>query len=216
MQEAEKTFGEDDYLPLSALQHFIFCPRQCALIHIEYAWAENRLTAEGKHFHDRVHEAGDESRGDIRFVRGLTLRSTRFGLIGKADLVEFHRRPNRTWQPYPVEFKRGRSKLGDCDRIQLCAQAVCLEEMLNTDVPEGALYYRQPKRREPIILDSLLRSSFESAVAGLRQLIRSQQTPAPQFEKKCSACSLIDVCGPRFSKVSHSAINYLDREVDSS
>ena len=121
-------FSEDELLPLSALQHLLFCERQCALIHIEQAWAENRLTVEGKNLHAKVHEADDESRGDLRIVRGLRLRSLRLGLVGQADVVEFHKQGD-AWLPFPVEYKRGKPKPEPCDEVQLCAQAICLEEM---------------------------------------------------------------------------------------
>ena len=129
-------FTEDNLLPISALQHLLFCERQCALIHLERAWQENRLTAEGRIMHERVHEGGDETRRDVRIVRGLRLRSLALGLVGIADVVEFHRAADGvavpesagTWRPFPVEYKRGRPKSEPWDAVQLCAQALCLEE----------------------------------------------------------------------------------------
>ena len=205
--------NEDDLVPISALQHFLFCERQCALIHIEQIWGENRLTAEGKLLHDRTHEAGNESRGDVRLARGLRLRSLKYGLSGQADLVEFHKQNDGSWRPYPVEYKHGKLKIIDCDRVQLCAQAVCLEEMLNTDVPEGAIYYGQPKKREIVCLSSVLRDTLASAVSGLHRLISSNLTPLAKYDKKCEACSLVDLCQPRLPK-SHDAVEkYLEREL---
>lgn len=215
MAEDSLPSGEDDYFPLSALQHFVFCPRQCALIHIECLWQDNRLTAEGKAFHDRVHDAGAESRGDLRLVRGLKLSSRRFGLMGVADLVEFHFQLDGSWQAYPVEYKRGRSKRDDCDRIQLCAQAVCLEEMLGRSIPEGALYYLQSHQREVVPLNASLRSDLASAVEGLRRLLKQGQTPPPTFDKKCQACSLVDDCRPRWPRGKHIVRDYLNREAES-
>src|SRR6266542_4457015 len=144
-------YAEDDLLPLSALQHLIFCERQCALIHIEQIWADNVLTVEGTFLHERTDSAAMESRASVRIARGLALHSLRLGLSGKADVVEFHRagddRPGTTlpgvsgrWVPVPVEYKRGKPKQDDSDRVQLCAQAVCLEEMLAVSVPSGALF----------------------------------------------------------------------------
>jgi len=122
------SYLEDDLIQLSALQHYAFCPRQCALIHVEQVWSENLLTAEGRIMHEHVHEEGDESRGDIRIERGVSLRSLQLGLIGKADVIEYHRQPDGSWQAFPVEYKRGKPKPDDSDKIQLCAQAICLEE----------------------------------------------------------------------------------------
>ena len=138
------TYTEDDLLPLSGLQHLLFCERQCALIHIEQVWAENVLTAEGRIMHERVHEEGKESRGDVRIEFGMPLRSLRLGLIAKADVVEFHRDreyPDDLWRPFPVEYKRGKPKKGNFDKVQLCGQAMCLEEMLDVEIPAGALFY---------------------------------------------------------------------------
>lgn len=215
MSEKKWLFSDEDYIPLSALQHFVYCPRQFALIHLEHAWAENRFTAEGKVLHERAHMAGREKRGDVKLVRGLMLRSEFFGLTGKADTVEFHRRRDGTWQPYPVEFKRGNPKSSDCDRIQLCGQAICLEEMLGTAVPEGALFYKQDKRREVVVFESGLRSAFEDAVEGVRRLIATELTPPPQHDVKCRACSLITICLPRLLKSNHAVADYLDREAES-
>lgn len=138
---ATHMFSEDTLLPISALQHLLFCERQCALIHIEGLWAENRLTVEGQHLHRKAHEGPDETRGDLRVVRGLALRSLRLGLIGKADVVEFQsdERSDGPRRPFPVEYKRGKPKSHEADRVQLCAQALCLEEMLAVAVPEGAI-----------------------------------------------------------------------------
>jgi len=122
-------FNPDDLIQLSALQHYAFCPRQCALIYVEQVWTENRLNAEGRIMHERVHEEGSETRGDVRIERGVSLRSLEMGIIGKADVIEYHRQPDGTWQAFPVEYKRGKPKPDDSDKIQLCAQAMCLEEM---------------------------------------------------------------------------------------
>ncbi len=205
---------EEDMLPLSALQHLAFCERQCALIHLEQAWAENRLTAEGRLLHERVHEREDETRGDVRIARGLRLRSRGLGLVGQADVVELHRQPDGAWRPYPVEYKRGRAKPDDCDRIQLCAQAMCLEEMLNEAVPEGALFYGQPRRREAVAFTPDLRARVEDAARRLHELIRSGKTPAAQYARKCENCSLLDLCRPRMVRGPESVSRYLKSAVE--
>jgi len=142
------TYTEDDLIPISALQHFVFCERQCALIHIEQAWTENRLTAEGRLLHERVHDQGGESRAGVRIERGLPLRSLRLGLVGVADVVEFHPLSEGGWRPFPVEYKRGKPKRNACDEIQVCAQALCLEEMLGVRIPAGALFYGKTHRSQ--------------------------------------------------------------------
>lgn len=191
-------YSEDDLLPLSALQHLAFCERQCALIHIEQQWAENRLTAEGRQLHERVHEQESESRGDTRIVRALRIRSLRLGLIGVADVVEFHHQPDGTDQPFPVEYKRGRPKPDRCDEVQLCAQAMCVEEMLAITVSSGAIFYGQPRRRLEVSLGAGLRDETETLAARLHILQQSGRTPPPVYEKKkCDHCSLQALCLPK-------------------
>jgi CRISPR/Cas system-associated exonuclease Cas4 (RecB family) len=284
-------YDEADLLPISALQHLAFCERQWALIHLEGQWAENPLTVEGHHLHDRTHQPETESRGDLRIARGLRLRSLRLGLSGIADVVEFHRvdsnevhchserseeprpdpqtrprllatarqrschsresgNPVRSgdvdprfrggdegssfisiggpqahdnlgmtqagagqgtglpagvplpglrglWQPAPVEYKRGRPKLGPYDEIQLCAQALCLEEMLGVAISAGALYYGQPHQRQEVALNVELRERTEKLAARLHELTRIGRTPLAIYEKKCERCSLLTLCMPR-------------------
>ena len=186
-------YSEDDLLPLSALQHLLYCDRQCALIHIEQVWGENRFTAEGRLAHDHVHSAGHEIRGDVHIARNLSLRSLRLGLIGKADVVEFHGAT-----PYPIEHKRGHSKTNRCDEVQVCAQALCLEEMLGKPVPEGALFYGEPRRRTPVVFDPALRTETEDAAARLHRLLETGLTPPAVYDKaKCERCSLLDQCKPK-------------------
>jgi CRISPR-associated exonuclease Cas4 len=191
------TFAEADLVPLSALQHFMFCPRQCALIHVEQIWVESGLTAEGRLLHEKVDAGGAESRRDVRRVLALPIRSLRLGLVGKADVVEFHRQADGTWKPYPVEHKRGRRKKEDWDRVQLCAQALCLEEMLNVEVPEGALFYGKEQRREVVVIGEGLRRETETVAAAAHALFAAGDTPLPVYAKKCESCSLVDVCLPR-------------------
>jgi len=192
-------YSEDDLAMISALQHLIFCPRQCALIHIEQQWTENRLTAEGRILHERVHTAGGESRSKVRIEFDVPIRSLRLGLIGRADIVEFHLQESGIWQPYPVEYKRGRPKKDRSDEVQLCAQAICLEEMLNCDVPEGALYYGQKKRRQNISIDESLRQTTMETAVRLHDLLRSNVTPPPEYGEKCESCSFISQCLPKIS-----------------
>ena len=216
-------FDEDELLPLSALQHLVFCERQCALIHIEQLWADNALTIEGEHLHDRVHEgAHTESRGDVRIARGVAFRSLRLGLSGIADVVEFHRVanggahiPNASglWRPFPVEYKRGRPKRDHCDEVQLCGQALCLEEMLQTNVPEGALFYGTNRRRFDVKFDGALREETDQAAARLHRLIAARITPAAVREPKCDKCSLLELCMPAVTSGGRSARRYLQRTV---
>jgi len=208
-------YTEDDFIPLSALQHLIFCERQCALIHIEQAWAENLFTAEGKIMHERVHEADRQSRGKVRIEYSMWLRSLRLGLIGKADVVEFYRRPAlqkagpAEWIPFPVEYKRGKPKKDNCDKVQLCAQALCLEEMLNVEVPCGALFYGKKRRRTDVVFDSALRQQTEDTAMRLHELIASGRTPKPVYMKKCDSCSLAKICLPKTIERKRSVKRYL-------
>jgi len=209
-------YTEDELLPISALQHLLFCPRQCALIHLEQAWSENALTAGGRVLHDKVHNAEDEICGDVFVARGLRLRSLSLGLTGIADVVEFHpvqggeepggatppgavALPGRAglWRPYPVEYKRGRKKFGDCDNVQLCAQAMCLEEMLSCQIPAAALFYGKTRRRTVVPLGEPLRRITAQASASLHELIAAGRTPPGQYSAKCDSCSIFDQCMPK-------------------
>lgn len=202
-------YSEDDLLPLSALQHLVFCERQCALIHIEQVWEENRLTAEGRIMHEKVHEVGQESRGEVRVERGVALRSLRLGLIGKADVVEFYKREKDLWQPFPVEYKRGKPKPDDCDKVQLCAQAMCLEEMLNKEIQSGAIFYGKTRHRLDVVFDETLRKEVEEAARKAHVLIEIGVTPKPVYDKKCERCSLVGQCLPKASGKKASVENYL-------
>jgi CRISPR-associated exonuclease Cas4 len=215
-------FTDDDLLPLSALQHLLFCERQCALIHVEQIWVESSLTAEGRHLHERVDAGQAESRGSLHIARGIPLRSLRLGLSGKADLVEFHRLPegeagavldgrSGNWRLLPVEYKRGRPKAHRADEVQLCAQAMCLEEMLAAEVPVGALFYGETRRRQEVALDPTLRALTEATARRLHELVASGVTPAPVREPKCDRCSLLEVCMP--GAPARSAATYLGRSL---
>ena len=204
-------YTEEDLIMISALQHISFCERQCALIHIEQIWDENRATAEGRIMHERVHEQDHESRGNVRIEYGLPLRSLKLGLVGKADVVEFHRLDKDRWQPFPVEYKRGKPKPDDCDLIQLCAQAMCLEEMLSVSVPKGAIFYGKTRRRLDVSFDEPLRQETEEAAKRTHQLISSGITPPPVYEKRCESCSLIGECLPKAIGKKSSVKRYLAR-----
>ena len=189
-------YPESDLVPLSALQHYVVCPRQCALIHLEAVWIENARTAEGRVQHERVDRGGAEARRNVRRAYGVALRSLRLGIAGRADVVEFHRAADGSERPFPVEHKRGRPKTGDEDRVQLCAQALCLEEMLGTPVPEGALFYGQSRRRTDVAFTTELRNRAEAAAAAVRQLFETGATPPPPAVAPCQSCSLLPACRP--------------------
>ncbi|MFH1496614.1 MAG: CRISPR-associated protein Cas4 [Verrucomicrobiota bacterium] len=185
-------YREDELRPISALQHLRFCPRQCALIHLEQVWEENRLTAEGRVLHEKAHEPRHETRAGVRTTRSLPLRSFALGLSGVADIVEFH--PDGTL--VPVEYKRGKPKADGCDAIQLCAQALCLEEMLGRPVPAGALFYGQTRRRQDIVFDASLRDETVAVARELHALLAAGVTPHAVRAPKCDACSLLNLCLP--------------------
>jgi CRISPR-associated exonuclease Cas4 len=193
---------EDALIPLSALQHYLFCPRQCALIHVEQLWAEDAATAEGRLLHDKVDSGKPETRPGVRIARGMALRSLALGVVGKADVVEFHRiGRGRQPQPFPVEYKRGKPKAHRADEVQLCAQAICLEEMFSVVVPEGALYYGVTRRRQVIPLDGSLRALTAEVAVAAREMIGAGRTPLPVRMPACRRCSLESLCQPaRFER----------------
>lgn len=200
------SWQEEDFLQLSGLQHFAFCRRQWALIHIEDQWAENYRTVDGHLMHEKVHDQEfRESRGDLLIVRGLAVHSVELGVSGQCDAVEFRRdsdgvplrgREGR-WIPYPVEYKRGRPKEHQADELQLCTQAMCLEEMLCCTVPEGALYYGEPRRRMLVSFTPELRKQVKDSLLEMHELYKRRYTPKVKPSKACNACSLKDLCLPR-------------------
>ena len=202
-------YAEEDYLQLSGLQHFAFCRRQWALIHVENQWVENLRTVEGTLLHARAHnEKLRELRGDILTLRGLTVFSPSLGLSGKCDVVEFHADPfgvslrgeKGLWRPYPVEYKRGAPKAGNEDALQLCAQALCLEEMLCCSIPEGSLYYGETHRRAQVTLDGALRQQVRDLSEEMHRLYARGHTPRVKPAKACNACSLKDLCLPALTR----------------
>ena len=210
-------YNEDDYLLLSGLQHFAFCRRQWALIHIENLWAENLRTTEGHLLHERAHDASvRERRGNTITVRGVSFSSRTLGVSGQCDVLEYHADPGGvplpdtegTWLPYPVEYKRGKAKENPADRLQLCGQAMCLEEMLCCDIPEGALFYGETRRREVVRFTDELRQEVRDDLAEMHRLFRRGYTPKVKPSKSCNACSLKELCLPRLLKT-RSVADYL-------
>jgi CRISPR-associated exonuclease Cas4 len=201
-------YSESDFLSISALQHLMFCPRQWGLIHIEQLWSENYLTALGQVMHTKVHDADSENRPGKRITRGLRLHSFTYGLIGQADVVEFHKIDAADgysvglegvagrWRPVPVEYKRGKPKAGSCDEVQLCAQALCLEEMLGVSIGQGQLFYGLPRRRLDVEFDNALRTQTIGLIEQMRQLFEVGVTPRAKYEKKCKSCSMLSQCMP--------------------
>ena len=198
----------EETLMLSALQHYAYCPRQFALIHIEQVWAENRFTAEGKLLHERVDSGAAEQRGKTRSERSVLLKSRHYGLTGMMDLLEIEQ--DEPPKYFPVEYKRGKPKIQDWDRIQLCAQALCLEEMRGVEIKEGAIWYWEVRRREPVVFDESLRRVTQEAIAGAHALMDAGMTPRPiDNRKRCRACSLFDLCEPNAFRKDQSS-SYVD------
>ena len=202
-------FEETEYLQLSGIQHFAFCRRQWALIHIENQWAENDRTVDGEIMHERAHDSNlRETRGNLRVSRGMYIHSSRLGVSGQCDVVEFRKCERGIpmpdweglWLPFPVEYKRGRSKETDADRLQLCAQAICLEEMLCCDIPAGALYYGETRNRETVEFTSGLREQVCRMLEEMHAYYRRGYTPKVKRSKSCNACSLNQICLPGIMK----------------
>ncbi len=216
-----------ELLPISALQHLLYCERQCALIHLEQVWAENRFTAEGNVMHEKAHDGPDELKAGVRIVRGLAVKSEALGLSGQCDVVEFHRSagvPLSQGGPLsplsgelilPVEYKRGKPKAHRADEVQLCAQALCLEEMMGAAVPEGRLFYGQTRRRMDVIFDAELRALTAETARRLHKLITNRVTPPAVYEeRKCDACSLIELCMPQAMRFQKGAGAWFARQVE--
>jgi CRISPR-associated exonuclease Cas4 len=214
-------YSEDELIPVSALSDITFCERRAALHFIERIWEDNLFTAEGTILHERVDEGSNtEVRGNIRMAHSVYLRSLILGLIGKADVVEFHKTEtdgiklegvSGFWMPFPVEYKRGHLRHEHSFDVQLCAYALCLEEMLNVKVPEGALFYGKTKRRLGVYFDEALRQKTEDTARRLHELIESGITPKAEYSSKCKKCSLVEMCLP---KISNKASNYLMKAIE--
>lgn len=202
-------YREEDYLLLSGIQHFSFCRRQWALIHIEQQWQENLKTVEGNIVHENCHdEHFFEKRGDLLITRGIRIFSRIMGVTGQCDVVEFYKSEEGCllhgyggyWLPYPVEYKRGKSKSIDADRLQLCGQAMCLEEMLGTTINKGAIYYHESNRREEVQLTDSLRKKVKDLLAEMHEYYSRGYTPVVKAKNGCASCSLKEICMPVICK----------------
>jgi CRISPR-associated exonuclease Cas4 len=202
-------YSEDDYLPLSGIQHYRFCKRQCAFIHTEQQWSENFFTAHGRTLHEKVHSETGESRGDKRIERGLQISSALLGLSGQTDAVEIY----TDGIVCPIEYKRGTIKTDITDEVQLCAQAICLEEMLRVSIDSGYLFYEKIKRREKVIFTPELRARTLQLSDEYHALIASGEIPAADYTKKCESCSFIDNCFPESAGRRKSVEGYIKRRL---
>jgi len=190
-------FGEDDYIQLSSLQHYVFCPRQCGLIHVEDVWTDNMFTVRGEILHEKVDTDTYETRGTLKTVRGLRIHSTRLGIVGRCDVVEFRKGKNEQEEVLPVEFKSGEPKEDLSDKVQLCAQVLCLEEMLNTKITQGAFFYGKIRRRNLVEIDIELRTQTEAIIVSVHEIVSKKKVPPAKYSEKCRNCSLEDACMPR-------------------
>lgn len=204
-------FTEDELLPLSALQHWLYCPRQCGLIHLEQVWAENKFTAEGQVLHHKAHEGPDESKAGVRITRSLSVRSFVLGISGQCDIVEFH----ADGRVVPVEYKRGKPKSHRADEVQLFAQAICLEEMLGVTISSGGLFYGENRRRTAVEFDADLRQLVAETAAALHAMIDSRVTPLAEYEaRRCDACSLIELCQPKAMRFKRGAAAWFRTQIN--
>jgi CRISPR-associated exonuclease Cas4 len=215
-------YTDEELLLLSGIQHMAFCPRQWALIHIEQQWEENVKTIEGKHLHERVDDPFSKDSGSELVVwRSVNLISYRLGLTGRADVIEFKKTENGIdlpgksgkWTPYPVEYKRGKPKPDERDEVQLCAQAICMEEMFNTNIREGALFYGETRRRAVVPFTHELRNKVTDYATEMHRLFQQGITPAPDYKPHCKSCSLFDICLPKQMHSLKTASNYLKTEL---
>ena len=208
---------DEDLHPISALQHMAFCPRQAALIHLDQVWEENQRTAEGRTLHERVDEGYREFRKGLRQFSGVRVQSLTLGLYGKLDVVEVERvadAPDTAvflglsgdWKIRPVEFKRGEPKAEDCDRIQLCAQALCLEEMTGASIPDGSIFYGKIRRRDEVAFDAELRQQTREIILAFDDMMRMRRLPPAKWMKGCRACSLIGICQPKSAEPAKVAV----------
>jgi CRISPR-associated exonuclease Cas4 len=204
---------EEALIPLSALQHYLFCPRQCALIHVEQLWAEDVATTEGRLLHERVDSGRGERRDGVRILRGVALRSLSLGVSGIADVVELHGDPPK---PLPVEYKRGRPKTHRADEVQLCAQAMALEEMFDQPVERGALFYAQTRRRHEVGFDAELRALTAATARAARDDIAAGRTPPPVHTPACKRCSLLTLCKPEKLQAPPHVAAWLARQLSAS
>ncbi len=214
-------YNEEDFLSISGIQHFVFCRRQWALIHIEQQWDENIYTVDGKIFHNNAHNGMQkEVRGNIIITRGLPVFSRKLGINGICDVVEFKRDPDGInlfetdgkWQPVPIEYKVGKPKEDDCDALQLLAQAVCLEEMLSCDIKKGYLFYGNTRHRTEIVFSDELRKRLSDITNEMHEYYKRSRTPNVKKTKRCKNCSIRDLCLPDMMKYS-SAKKYMQNRI---
>ena len=202
-------YPESDYLLLSGLQHLRFCPRQCALIHIEQQWSENFFTAAGQVQHEKVHGGAAESRKTIKTERNLKIASALLGVTGCTDAVEFY----SDGKIIPIEYKHGKPKENTSDEVQLCAQVICLEEMLECTIDDGALFYFKIRRRIPVPITDELRKETIELAERFHRFVADGKTPATVYSKKCESCSFIDECFPESAGKNKSAVDYIRRRL---
>ncbi len=215
-------YSEDEYLQLSGIQHFAFCRRQWALIHIEQQWEENFRTADGRLMHERAHDSSlKEHRGNIIIARGMRVSSAEYGISGECDVVEFHRDEQKgvfirtlggKYLPVPIEYKRGSEKETDCDKLQLCAQVMCLEEMLCCEIDSGYIYYGEPRKRSAVEMTDELRKRTAAILREMHELYDRRYTPKVRRTKSCNACSLSNICLPSSEKLS--AAHYINEMLE--
>ena len=214
-------YSEDEFLQLSGLQHFLFCRRQWALIHIENAWQDNYFTVKGELMHTRTHnEQLTERRGNIIITRAMRIFSASLGTAGQCDVLEFHSDSTGVkingwdgkWLPFPVEYKVGKQKADRCDEAQLCAQSMCLEDMLCCHIPEGALFYGETKRRTKVVFDDELKDLVRRSFAEMHELFEKNHTPRVKTTKACKICSLREICLPSLMK-GNSVSTYLEESI---
>lgn len=217
-----REYGEDELLDLSGVQHFVFCRRQWALMAIEKLWADNTLTVEGTREHERVHDPlFNETRAGVISSRSLPVRSYTLGITGMCDLVEFAPAENGAcligkrgkFSVTPVEYKHGKPKPDQRDEAQVCAQAMCLEEMLATTINVGFLFYAKTRRRHEVIFSEELRQTVRSATTEMHQYFARKYTPRPKLKKACASCSLVDLCLPGLSDIEPDIEKYIQRRI---
>jgi CRISPR-associated exonuclease Cas4 len=201
-------YSEDDLLSISGLQHMLYCKRQCALIHVEQLWSDNFFTARGIVMHDKVHTEKAEYKKGVVVERDIYLKSYELGLIGKSDVVEFCKSENKLI-PFPVEYKSGKVKTDDIDKVQLCAQALCLEEMMNITIEKGAIFYGKIRNRLNVDFDDFLREKTFALAQAFHSLVDSRETPKPKYSKKCDNCSFKELCLPEVFDRQRSVKKYL-------
>jgi CRISPR-associated exonuclease Cas4 len=203
-------FAEDELISISALSQFLYCPRRCALIHIEQIWSENVFTTEGSILHEKAHSGVSESRDALKIVRSLRLASLTLGITGVADVVEFHQQADGAWRPFPVEYKRGSAKNAHCYAAQLCAQTLCLEEMLSVSIPAGALFLGKTRRRKSVAFSQELREQTLAAIRDVRTLLAQTAIPPAVNDERCEHCSLKEQCLPGATAVRGRAARYVE------